>query len=68
MCRGDAFRVDFAHLGEVRSLIPRHVNVMALTATVATRKAVLHRMGIRRGGSHSQQRKPDLRSQGEAFN
>ena len=34
--RGDEFRVEFSHLGEVRSLIPERVNIMALTAT-ATR-------------------------------
>ena len=34
--RGDEFRVEFSHLGEVWSLIPEHVNIMALTAT-ATR-------------------------------
>ncbi len=50
MCRGDAFRVEFAHLGEVRSLIPRHVYMMALTATatVATRKAILRRLRMKR--------------------
>ena len=31
--RGHDFRTEFSHLGEVRSLIPDHVNVMALTAT-----------------------------------
>ena len=40
--RGDDFREDFARLGEIRSIIPSHVNVMALTATatVSTRLAV----------------------------
>ena len=36
VCRGDDFRVEFFHLGEVQSLIPQKVNIMALTAT-ATR-------------------------------
>ena len=36
VCRGDDFRVEFFLLGEVRSLIPQKVNIMALTAT-ATR-------------------------------
>ena len=34
--RGDDFRVEFAHLGEIRSLVPDSVHMMALTAT-ATR-------------------------------
>ena len=32
--RGSNFRTAFARLGEVRSLIPSHVNIMALTATI----------------------------------
>lgn len=36
LCRGDDFRVEFLHLGEVQSLILSKVNIMALTAT-ATR-------------------------------
>ena len=35
--RGDTFRTTLKRIGEIRSLIPNHVNVMALTAT-ATRK------------------------------
>ena len=35
--RGDKFRIEFSRLGELRSLLPRHVNIMALTAT-ATRQ------------------------------
>lgn len=31
--RGDHFRRAYAHLGDLRSLLPSHVNVMALTAT-----------------------------------
>ena len=31
--RGERVRTEFASLGEVRSLIPSHVHVMALTAT-----------------------------------
>ena len=31
--RGDEFRTDYASLGELRSLIPSSVNIMALTAT-----------------------------------
>ena len=32
-CRGDQFRIAFTHLGEIRSIIPSTVNVLALTAT-----------------------------------
>ncbi len=35
--RGDTFRTSLKRVGEIRSLLPEHVNVMALTAT-ATRK------------------------------
>ena len=47
-CRGDDFREDFARLGESRSLIPKHVHVMALTATATkpTRKAVIRRLNM----------------------
>ena len=31
--RGSEFRKEFSHLGEVRSLLPDHTHVMALTAT-----------------------------------
>ena len=30
---GDEFRTTFAHIGDIRSLIPNTVNIMALTAT-----------------------------------
>ena len=33
LCRGENFRKEFANLGEVRSLIPETVRIMALTAT-----------------------------------
>ena len=31
--RGDDFRTAFAHLGEIRSIIPSSVKVLALTAS-----------------------------------
>ena len=48
MCRGHTFRKAFLELGDVRSLIPEHVNVMALTATAtkATRRAVCQVLGM----------------------
>ena len=41
--RSDSFRREFSRLGEVRSIIPECVNVMALTATatVSTRKEII---------------------------
>ena len=41
--RGDSFCCEFFRLGEVRSIIPEYVNVMALTATtsVSTRKEII---------------------------
>jgi bloom syndrome protein len=31
--RGDSFRVAYAHIRDIRSILPSHVNIMALTAT-----------------------------------
>ena len=41
--RGDCFRREFSRLGELRSVIPENVNVMALTATatVSTRREII---------------------------
>ena len=41
--RGDSFRQEFCCLGELRSTIPEHVNVMVLTATatVSTRNEIV---------------------------
>ena len=41
--RGESFRKEFSHLGDVRSLIPETVHVMALTATATrlTRQLVI---------------------------
>ena len=33
MFRGDEFRTDFADIGNIRSLLPKKVNIMALTVT-----------------------------------
>ena len=43
LCRGDTFRPEFSHLGEVRSIVPESVHVMALTATATntTRAAII---------------------------
>ena len=45
-CRGDSFRKDFSHIGEVRSILPSHVKIMALTATAManTRKYVVSQL------------------------
>ena len=41
--RGDSFRQEFSQLGKLRSIIPKHVHVMVLTATatVSTRKEII---------------------------
>ena len=47
--RGDEFRREFSHLGEVRSLVPDRVNLMALTATAtkSLRSDVCKLLGVR---------------------
>ena len=47
--RGDSFRVAFAKLGTLRSILPSHVNVLALTATATheTFKCVEDRLELR---------------------
>lgn len=47
-CRGETFRREFANIGEVRSLIPDSVHLMALTATatVKTRNAICKTLGL----------------------
>ena len=46
--RGDDFRIAYAHLGDLRSLIPSTVNVMCLTATatIDTYQAVCQRLSL----------------------
>ena len=46
--RGDSFRKAFSRLSEVRSIIPSHVKLMALTATAtaSTRKCVCKILGM----------------------
>ena len=39
--KGDDFRIAYAHLGELRSVIPSHVNVLALTTTATRTLAIL---------------------------
>ena len=47
--RGDDFRVEFSHLGEVRSLIPQKIKIMALTATatITLRSEICHVLGMK---------------------
>ena len=47
-CRGESFREEFGHLGDVRSLIPESVRIMALTATATktTRQAIIKVLGM----------------------
>lgn len=46
--RGQHFRVEFSKLGEVRSLIPSQVNLMAMTATATmdTRRKIIGILGM----------------------
>lgn len=46
--RGDKFRKEFANLHEVRSLLPKTVNMMALTATATkkTRNIIMRTLGM----------------------
>ena len=47
--RGDTFRKVYRRIGEIRSLVPPSVGVMALTATAteSTRKDILKRLSMR---------------------
>ena len=47
--RGDNFRLNYSCLGEVRSLVPSHVHVMALTATAskASRATIIFSLGMK---------------------
>ena len=46
--RGTSFRKTFARIGEVRSIIPQYVNVMALTATASKtmRRDIIQKLGM----------------------
>ncbi len=46
---GESFRIAFAEIGNLRSIIPSEVNIMALTATVTqkTFKTILERLALR---------------------
>ena len=46
--RGERFRKDYSHLGELRALIPPHVHIMALTATatIKSRQAIVTSLGM----------------------
>ena len=47
--RGDTFRHEFTHLGEVNSLLPEAVHTMALTATAtrASRRSICRTLGMK---------------------
>ncbi len=52
LCRGEQFRREFSHLGEIRSIIPECVRVMALTATATktTRKFIIDSLSMQLPG------------------
>ena len=48
--RGECFRREFGKLSEIRSLIPKHVHLLALltaTATVSTRGKIIRILGMK---------------------
>lgn len=42
-CRGSDFRTEYRNIAELRSIVPKNVNLMALTATVTptTRDSIM---------------------------
>ena len=48
-CRADSFRKAYVRIGEIRSIVHREVNVMALTATATrhTRMDVIKKLGMK---------------------
>lgn len=48
LCRGETFRKEYMMIGEARSLVPKNVHIMALTATAtkSTRLQVCHSLGM----------------------
>ena len=48
MYRGESFRSEFSRLGEVRSILPSNVHVMALTATASAtlRRSITWTLGM----------------------
>ena len=47
--RGDSFRVEFANLGDIASLLPSiHTMALTATATISTRKAVCRSLGMKK--------------------
>ena len=46
LCRGDSFRMEFSHLGEIRSIVPRGVHLMALTAMLYCQQESTYRISL----------------------
>uniref|UniRef100_A0A1X7U5M8 Uncharacterized protein n=1 Tax=Amphimedon queenslandica TaxID=400682 RepID=A0A1X7U5M8_AMPQE len=44
---GDSFRKAYAHLGDIRNLLPTSVNIMAFTTTTDTYKTVCQRLSLK---------------------
>ena len=46
--RGNAFHTEFSKVGEIKSILPKQVNVMALTATAtnSTRREICITLGM----------------------
>lgn len=47
-CRGETFHLEFSRIGELRSIVPPLVNMMALTATASNslRRDVMRTLGM----------------------
>ena len=60
--RGKTFRTDFSQISEIRSLLPKWTNIMALTATanLATRKMVIQSLEM--NGCYIKARNPNKRN------
>ena len=58
-CRGRQFRMDFAHIGEIHSLLPAGTSVMALTATanLTTRRMIIKNLEMH--GCYIKSRNPN---------
>lgn len=52
--RGQSFRKEFSHLGEISSIIPLNVHVMALTATatLSTRHYIMDTLSMKTENTH----------------
>jgi len=48
LLRGDEFRIAYSEIGTLRSIIPRNINILALTATATQEKRLWRQTGTQR--------------------